>query len=145
MHKKMKNNKSPGEDGLTKEFYQTFLDLIVDELGEMFNNILFQKKMPISLRNAIIALLYKKNDHRLLKNWRPISLLNTDYKILSKILANRLRDVISKIFPKKQKCGAPMRYMDEILLTIDSICEMAEHDKKGGKIICIDQEKASTE
>ena len=55
--KAMKNNKSPGEDGITKEFYITFLEDIKDELCEMFNNIIFKKEMRQSLRNAIITLL----------------------------------------------------------------------------------------
>ena len=108
----------------------------------MFNNIIFKKEMPESLRNAIITLLYKKNDHRLLKNWRPVSLLNTDYKILSKILATRLREVIDTILPKNQKCGAPKRQMNEILLAIDSICEASSEENTGGAIVCVDQEKA---
>ena len=137
----MKNNKSPGEDGISKEFYIVFKDILIEDICEMLNNILFKREMPKSLRNAIITLLYKKNDHRMLKNWRPVSLLNTDYKILSKILANRLREVISKILPTSQKCGAPNRQMSEIMLTIDSICEMVDKDGEGA-LMCLDQEKA---
>ena len=138
----MKNNKSPGEDGISKEFFLTFENEIMEELCEMLNNILFKGKMPESLRNAIITLLFKKNDHRMLKNWRPISLLNTDYKILSKILAMRLRKVISSLLPVNKKCGAPKRQMSEILLAVDSICEFSEEENIGGAIICVDQEKA---
>ncbi len=71
-----------------------------------------------------------------------MSLLNTDYKILSKILSNRLRKVIDNILPIQQLCGAPNRKMDDILLTIDSIYQMTQEEETGGAIICVDQEKA---
>ena len=124
--KEMKNNKSPGEDGLSKEFYLEFKDLLLEEMGEMLNNILCKEEFPESLKNTIITLLFKKNDHRMLKNWRPVSLLNMDYKVLSKILSNRLRKVIHKILPVNQKCGAPNRKMEDVLLAVDSICQMSE-------------------
>ena len=84
--------------------------------------------MPVSLRNAIITLLYKKK------------LPQTTQKLA--ILAGRLRDVIDKILPKKQKCGAPNRFMEEILVSLDSICELADEENRGGALICVDQEKA---
>ena len=138
----MKKNRSPGKDGLTKEFFDCFRDNLIDELGEMYNNIIFKKEMPESLRLAIITLLYKKNDHRLLKNWRPVSLLNVDYKILSKILTLRIKKIIHKILPINQKCGVPGRKMDEVLLSIDAIYNAIIEDNDAGAIIGIDQEKA---
>ncbi len=57
--KEMKANKSPGEDGITTEFFIAFKEILIDEIAEMLNNIIFQGKMPNSFRNAIITLLYK--------------------------------------------------------------------------------------
>ena len=62
------------------------------ELTDLFNNILEFKVVPPSFQNAIITLLYKKNDPRL-KNWRPISLLNVDYKLFARVMARRLASV----------------------------------------------------
>ena len=77
--------KSPGHDGLTKEFYEHFWD----DLRFYFINSLKQSKidghLSISQRQAIIKLMVKKDrDKRFVKNWRPILLLNFDTKILSK-------------------------------------------------------------
>ena len=58
--KQMKHNKSPGEDGLSKGFFVKFADILLDDLVEMFNNILFQEIMPESLRNVIISFPLKK-------------------------------------------------------------------------------------
>ena len=101
----MKNEKSPGNDGLTKEFYHHFFDLLKDELCELYNNIKLSKTQPASQKNAIVKLLFKQGDHRQLKNWRPISLLNIDYKILSKIMTNRLTNFMDKLVPAEQKCA----------------------------------------
>ena len=81
------NNKSPGNDGLTKEFYFTFWN----DIKEVFLNALKESKekklLTISQRQAIIKLIEKPNkDKRLIQNWRPISLLNIDQKIISKAL-----------------------------------------------------------
>ena len=86
----MKNDKSPGEDGITAEFYKTFMADLIPELSELFNNLKLTHTTPASWKNSITKLIFKKNDARKLENWRPISLTNVDYKILSKILTNRL-------------------------------------------------------
>ena len=73
----MVKEKCPGEDGLPKEFYHKFQDMLILEL---YNNIVLSGKRPISQKSAIIKRLCKKGDHRRIRNWRPVSLLNVDYK-----------------------------------------------------------------
>ena len=136
--KEMANEKSPGDDGLPKEFYQKFKDILIPELCEIYNNIILSGKQPESPKNAIIKLIFKKGDHRKLKNWRPVSLLNVDYKILSKIMANRLRHKLESIIPKEQKCGIPNRKMIEIIRNLSSYRDEAF----SGYFVQIDQEKA---
>ena len=84
----MQNVKSPGNDGLTKEFYKTFWN----ELKEIFVDSVLEAKekghLSISERQAIIKLIGKKDrDKRLIKNWIPISLLNVDLEKISKPLS----------------------------------------------------------
>ena len=87
----LKKNKSPGNDGLTSEFYQAFWQ----ELKPIFMKMLceaFQKGiLPDRTKKSIITLIFKKGDRTLLKNYRPISLTNCDYKILTFALANAFR------------------------------------------------------
>ena len=136
--KSMNNDKSPGEDGLTKEFYEKFLNLLLPILNEVLNFTLKENIQPKSHKNALIKLLFKKGNSKLLKNWRPISLLNTDYKILSKILSNRLTAYMQEIVPTEQKCGVKNRQMTEIIRNIASYRDQAQT----GFLVTLDQEKA---
>ena len=87
----MENNKSPGIDGVTIEFYKEFLAHIENDLFQFYQNILQNKKEATKImKQVIITLIPKKGDLQKLRYWRPISLLYVDYKILTKILANRL-------------------------------------------------------
>ena len=81
----MENDKSPGIDGTPVEFYKTFYDTLENDLIQLYNNILFiEKSITNTMQKAIITLIPKKGDLNKLKYLRPISLLCTDYKILTK-------------------------------------------------------------
>ena len=99
----MPNGKSPEHDGLTKEFYEHFWD----DLKFYFINSLRQFKidgnLSISQRQAIIKLIAKKDrDKRFFKNWRPVSLFNVDTKILSKSLAEKLKNILPELISSNQ-------------------------------------------
>ena len=80
--KSMKNNKTPGNDGLSKEFYKTFWDELKTPLMESVNKTFHTNTLNISKRQAVIKLTEKKDqDKQYLKNWRPLSLLDIDTKL----------------------------------------------------------------
>ena len=86
------NNKSPGNDGLTKEFYCTFWDDIKDTFMKSLKESKKLKHFCASLGQAVIKLLEKPNkDKRYTSNWRPTSLINFDLKMISKSLATRVK------------------------------------------------------
>ena len=89
----MKNDKSPGNDGITKEFYELFWDDIKNLLSDPINNSFSFRSCELSTsqKQAVIKLIEKKTDRRLIKNWRPISLLKIDTKLISKVIAIRLK------------------------------------------------------
>jgi len=84
------DNKTPGEDGFTKEFYESFNDLIWRDLLNSYNAAFQGGSLSISQRMGIITLIPKVDeDLSELSNWRLITLLNIDYKILTKALAKK--------------------------------------------------------
>jgi len=91
----MKNGKSPGSDGLTVEFYKTFWDDIKKTFIESINYSFIHGHLTDFQKQSIISLIPKPNkDTTILTNWRPISLLNVDYKIATKAIANRIKKTI---------------------------------------------------
>ena len=103
--KALANEKSPGCDGLTAEFYITFSSVIGNDLVDVVNNGFQKGELSITMRRGVIVLIPKGGEKKLLKNWRPISLLNYDYKIITKVLTSRLRDIMPTIIHPNQKCG----------------------------------------
>ena len=92
--KTMKNDKSPGNDGLTKEFYEKFWENIKTPFLQSIKKSFLVEELSNSQKQAVIKLIEKKDrDKRFIKNWRPISLLNIDSKLISKSLANRMKNV----------------------------------------------------
>ena len=117
----MQNNKAPGADGLPKEFYTTFWAEVKDPLLEVFNESLHFGKLPSSMREGTISLLFKKGCKKDIKNWRPLTLLGVDRKILAKALFFRLQEVAGDVVGDDQTCVIPGRTMsDSLALVRDS-------------------------
>ena len=93
--KSMENNKSPGNDALSKEFYECFWDEIKNTFLASIHRAFLNQEVSISQIQTVIKMLVKKDkDKRFLKNWGPISLLNTDMKTMGKVLSTRTKTVL---------------------------------------------------
>ena len=139
----MPADKTPGNDGITKEFYLAFFDMLGPKLLMGYNHTFSQGELSTSQKQAVITLIEKKGrDKRYIKNWRPISLLNVDAKIISKILATRLTKVISQLISSDQTAYVPGRFIGESVRLTSDVLEYMKTSELPGYLITIDIEKA---
>ena len=138
-----KKNKSPGNDGLTFEFYKQFWDLVSEPLVKSFTAAYQEGELSVSQRQAIISLIEKSGkDRELLNNWRPISLLNLDYKILTKSLSLRLQKSLPKLIHQNQSGFVKGRFIGDSIRNIQDIMAYTDKNKLNGLLLFIDFEKA---
>jgi len=140
--KLFRKNKSPGNDGLPIEFYQKFWPIFGQLVVDSFNTGYMTGQMSVSQRQAVVTLLDKGKDRSLLKNWRPISLLNVDYKIASKTIANRIITHLPKIIHQNQVGYVQGRNITDNIRTVIDIMDYLKQKNVPGILINIDFEKA---
>ena len=131
-------NKTPGPDGLTTEFYSSFWDFLRPLLVDVFNECFANGELCQSMKASLTRLVFK----RCLKNWRPISLLNSDYKIGSKALSLRLSKVLGSIINTDQTCSVLHRSIFSNLTLLRDTLHFINRSGETGILISLDQERA---
>lgn len=136
--------KSPGPDGITYEFYLVHFDLLKEELLRLFNGFLDNSLIPMeNFSNGIITLIPKTAKSDELKDFRPISLLNTDYKIFTKLIANRISEVIVEVIDEGQTAVVPGKSCIDNLDIIRTLVIKAQQSKNMKfALLSLDLEKA---
>jgi hypothetical protein len=94
---KLKKETSPGMDGLTSETLQNCWDFIEGTCCKLVQDFWQGGSLPRPMLAAIIKLLYKGGEKVLLKNWHPISLLNVPYKLVAKLITNRMKGILPRL------------------------------------------------
>lgn len=113
----LSSDKSPSPDGLPVEFYKSNMSWIEKELCQVYSEAITQGTLGQEINVGLIKLIPKEGDKTLVKNWRPITLLNVSYKIMVKVLAKRLENVLPKVINPTQTGFVKGRYILENLLT----------------------------
>ena len=108
----------------------------------VLNSCFSAGRLSRSQRRGVISLSFKKGDRLDPKNWRPISLLNVDYKIASRAIAGRLLKVLSTVVDKDQTCGVPGRFIGENVAFLRDVVDYASLSGIECAILSLDQEKA---
>ena len=135
-------NTSPGSDGLTPLFYRTFQHQLIPRLLELYNNMFLQNTAPPSHKLAVIKLIPKPGSKMDVNNWRPISLLNCDYKILAKIISLRLMPLLSSYISDSQQAGIQGRQIHHTLLNIKSAIDYSTDIDQPLALLQLDFSKA---
>jgi hypothetical protein len=134
--------KAAGPDGLPADFYKSFEELIVHDL---YNTLIEAHGLGFltpTMREGDIVLLYKKGNSRDPRNYRPITLLQVDYKILAKILAARMKKVVNNFVSKEQLSSVPKRLIGEATHLLKLAQAYLEEEGRDGLLLALDWEKA---
>ncbi|CAM2096327.1 unnamed protein product [Caretta caretta] len=138
----MPTNKSTGMDGLIVEFYCVFWDVLGPDLATVWSKSLQSGVLPLSCRQAVFALLPKKGDLHDLRTWRPISLLSTDYKIVTKAISMRLGSMLVDVIHPDQTYTVPDSSIFDNLFMVRDLLELGRRDGLSFALLSLDQEKA---
>lgn len=139
----MQNGKCPGPDGFPTEFFKAFADKLSPLLLNMFNDSLEYGTLPLTLRQATISLILKKGKDPLsCSNYRPISLLCVDVKILAKMLSKRLEDILPSIVSDDQTGFVKGRHSFHNIRRLFDILYSPSTSKSPELVISMDAEKA---
>ena len=136
------NSTSPGLDGLPYEIYKSLSHLFIPILTQLYNHWFTLGHIPSQVTKGVITLLKKKGTTgKGVGDYRPITLLNTDLKILTKILANRLRNVADDLIAPQQTYALRGRSIQSNLHLLREVIEGVLADDEAA-IISLDQSKA---
>ena len=137
--KKLKRNKSPGCDGFSAEFYQFFWEKIGSLYHKVLNQAISDGVLHLSAQRGIITLIPKKDKNILLiGNWRPLTMLNMDYKILATVLATRLKPVLNRLVSKDQTGFLVGRKITTTIWRTMDVIDLANKLEIPGYLICAD-------
>lgn len=131
----MAKRKGPRLDGLQAEFNLKFWDVLGCDLVQVLNYCYCSDSLSLSQRRGVISLSFKKGDRLDMRNWRPITLLNVDYKLAARAIAATLLKVIHLVVAKDQTCGVPGRYIGENVVSYAGFFDSPE------TILSLDQER----
>ena len=137
--KTMKNNKTPGEDGIPVDFYKVFWPKMKQVFYDMVLEVYEEKSLHPSARKGILNLIPKPNkDSRYIKNLRPITLLNTDYKIIEKAIANKMIPALEHVIHHDQRGFMKDRRISVNIRKMLDILHQAEKDDLEAIVLSLD-------
>lgn len=136
--------KAPGPDGIQAFFYHKFWDIVGKDVCDFVKNYFQSASIPRDVNKTLIVLIPKCDNPDSLKLFRPISLCNVLYKIITKIIVGRIRPLLHKIVSPFQSSFIPGRSTnDNVIITQEILHTLRlKKGKRGGMVFKIDLEKA---
>ena len=135
--------KASGPDRIPNEWYRAFAKLLAPLMRDLYNTSRQANTLPKGFNEGIVTLIYKKGSRSDIRNYRPITLLDgEDYKILTRILAKRMLNLVSQCVSPEQIGFMPRTFIAETSMLINLLKAHMESVDEGGLMTFLDLEKA---
>jgi hypothetical protein len=135
-------DKSPGPDGWTVEFYLHFFDLVGKDLQELVEDSRLQGKITGAINSTFITLILKANHPTSFGDYRPIALCNLCYKLISKIIANRIKPILSRSLSAEQLGFLKGRQILDVVGSAQECLHNIKHKNSPALILKLDLKKS---
>ena len=142
--KDMQPFKAPGPDGFQPVFYQRFWSLVQPNVTQLVGDVLSGRSFPDGLNDAFLVLIPKVDSPSKPNQFRPIGLCNIVYKLVTKVIVNRIKPILSSLVAPTQCSFVPKRQITDNVIIVQEMLHSMRHKqgRRGSMMIKIDFEKA---
>ena len=138
----LNGDKAPGSNGFPLAFWKFYWDFVKDEFMDIFKDFFERGKFVRSLNTTFLVLIPNKGGAKDLSDFRPINLAEGLYKLLTKVLANRLKKVVGKVVSSSQNAFVEERQILDAALIANEAIDSLLKRKESGVLCILDLEKA---
>jgi hypothetical protein len=124
------SKQSPGRDGIRLEFFKVPWEDIAGDMRTLFNQMLRDRKLSERQKQGVIVCIPKNARPHTPKDYRPITQLNTDYKIIARLITARVRPILAELLHPNQYCGVPGNTIFDAVATVRDAIAYAETTRR---------------
>jgi hypothetical protein len=139
---KGESKKSLGRDGIGLEFFKAVWEEVEGDMRLLFNHMFGDRHLSRQQKQGVIVCVPKNGRPRIPEDYRPIALLNTDYKILARLIAARLRPILADLLHSSQHCGVPGISIFDGVATIRDVIPHTETEQRPLCVVSLDFKEA---